>query len=166
MPPIPPLNQKLLAAAWQRQKTYSENATRYQVRFALIRTTILVLGVLLVIFSILESSDLQSSIIDTVLLALPITITALLAFAVRFDRGQNWVLLRATAETLKQEIYYYRTGMGEYSEQRNAILAKRIEEISKNLKGSPVHQGAFAPFEEEVEPKLIPQSPSLSLIHI
>ncbi|MEL6230227.1 MAG: DUF4231 domain-containing protein [Cyanobacteria bacterium J06627_3] len=149
-------DNKLLKAAWQRQQAYSKNASRHQRRFLLLRSLLATLSVLVVILAVVEGDDLNSpwdAIIGHTLLVLPITITALLAFSVRFDRGQNWVLLRGRAESLKTEIYYYRTCVKPYeSKARDALLSKRIQYISEGIKGSPVHQGALSPYEHEVTP--------------
>ncbi|MGD1908831.1 MAG: DUF4231 domain-containing protein [Leptolyngbyaceae cyanobacterium] len=161
-------NQQLLNIAWRRQRAYDQNASRYQRRFVFLRTLLSVLSVVVVILSIIDGAawgnfsvpllgrlplidpSLQyDTVIDAALLVIPITITALLAFSVRFDRGQNWVLLRGNAESLKMEIYYYRTQVGAYRQNRDAFLSKRINEISEGLKGSPIHQGALSPYEEE-----------------
>lgn len=159
MPPSPaadPNPNRLLQAAWQRQKAYDLNASRYQRRFVLLRTLLSMLSVAVVILSVIDGWEwgddpqaLSLNGIDTTLLVIPIVITALLAFSVRFDRGQNWVLLRGNAESLKMEIYYYRTRVGTYRQHRDAALSKRIKQISEGLKGSPIHQGALSPYEEE-----------------
>jgi hypothetical protein len=170
--PADPNANKLLNAAWQRQQAYDNNASRYQRRFVLLRTLLSVLAVAVVILSVLDGMgggdrpapwfefgtrlgaqsgafDAIDNGIDAALLVIPIVITALLGFSVRFDRGQNWVLLRGNAEALKMEIYYYRTRVGAYRQHRDAALSKRIKEISEGLKGSPIHQGALSPYEEE-----------------
>ncbi|MDA0269358.1 MAG: DUF4231 domain-containing protein [Cyanobacteria bacterium] len=161
MSPTPDPNaNKLLKAAWQRQAAYDQNASRYQRRFVFIRTLLSVLSVAVVILAVMEGQKFETpwGLLDTPwdltgkgLLLLPVTITALLAFSVRFDRGQNWVLLRGNAESLKMEIYYYRTRVGAYQHHRNEALSKRIKQISEGLKGSPIHQGALSPYEEELD---------------
>ncbi|MDJ0704044.1 MAG: DUF4231 domain-containing protein [Leptolyngbyaceae cyanobacterium MO_188.B28] len=157
-----PTNLKLLASAWQRQQAYSKNASRYQKRFFFLRIFLSILSVAVVILSVLENPKGQSpwdTVINTALLILPITITALLAYSVRFDRGQNWILLRGSAESLKMEIYYYRTHVNPYHEKRDDRLAKRIKQISGGMKGSSVHQSALAPYEEEIKKGILPKFP-------
>jgi hypothetical protein len=152
-PSSTPPNRKLLEAAWQRQDIYSENAARYQKRFVLLRALLATLSVAVVILSVLEDPEGEPerlyAAINWALLILPITITALLAFAVRFDRGQNWILLRGSAESIKMEIYYYRTHVKPYDKNRDDMLAQRIKQFSERMKGSPVHQSALSPFEGE-----------------
>ncbi|MEM7065404.1 MAG: DUF4231 domain-containing protein [Cyanobacteria bacterium P01_B01_bin.77] len=154
--PIASANHELLKAAWQRQQSYSKNASRHQQRFLFLRTLLAALGILVILLAVVEDYNFDESwntLIDRILLILPIAITALVAFSVRFDRGQNWVLLRGSAESLKTEIYYYRTQVKPYNaDNRGVILSARIQQISASLKGSPVHHGALAPYENEVLP--------------
>lgn len=147
-------HNQLLELAWQRQKAYSENATRSQRRFVFLRTLLAILSVCVVFLSVLGELDLSewwNWVIDKVLLILPITITALLSFSIKFDRGQNWILLRGHAESLKMEIYYYRTA---YQYDRNTVLAERIRYLSEGIRGSPVHQGALSPYEGELSSQM------------
>ncbi|NEQ53735.1 MAG: DUF4231 domain-containing protein [Leptolyngbya sp. SIO3F4] len=142
---VTPPNEDLLKTAWQRQLAYDVNASRYQRRFVRLRTGVTVLSVLVVVLSVLTGGSLCDDdaniwtgchsfferiepITDNALLILPIAITALLAFSVRFDRGQNWLLLRGNAEALKMELYYYRTRVGDYGQNRDAVLSKRIKQ--------------------------------------
>ncbi|NEP63587.1 MAG: DUF4231 domain-containing protein [Symploca sp. SIO2G7] len=165
-------DRSLLTLAWHRQDMYSKNAVRCRSRFFLLRNVLLILGVVIVALSVTDTSlnqlqltdsknhnQLQQLLISALpilqpllsnsLVILPITISALLAFAVKFDRGNNWLLLRGSAELLKSEIYFYRTYTREYQNKRNEILAKKIKIISERLKGSTVHQAALNPYEEE-----------------
>ncbi|MBE9065759.1 DUF4231 domain-containing protein [Leptolyngbya cf. ectocarpi LEGE 11479] len=154
--PTASANHELLKAAWQRQQSYSKNASRHQQRFLFLRTVLAILGILVVLLAVVETYNFAQSwntLIDRILLILPIAITALVAFSARFDRGQNWVLLRGSAESLKTEIYYYRTQVKPYNgDNRGVVLSARIQQISASLKGSPVHHGALAPYENEVLP--------------
>ncbi|MEM9004330.1 MAG: DUF4231 domain-containing protein [Cyanobacteria bacterium P01_F01_bin.86] len=153
--PTVPLPKQLLIDAWERQIIYSRNASRYQKRFVTLRTTLAILSVGVIFLSLVEANFLSedaanltySSSIEKLLIILPITITGLLAFSVKFDRGQNWVLLRGNAEALKREIYYYRTQVDPYKENRDAVLAQRVKQISESMKGSPVHRASLNPYE-------------------
>jgi len=94
------------------------------------------------------------ALVDFLLILLPILATALLAFAVKFDRGNSWVLLRGNSETLKMEIFYYRTKVKQYKRNRNAILAEKIQLVSERVKGSAVHQAALSPYEGQPSTRL------------
>lgn len=88
------------------------------------------------------------------LILFPIAVTGLRAFAVKFDRGHGWVLLRASAEALKMETFYYRTQVPPYHENRNQVLAEKLQLLSERIKGSTVHQSAFNPYEGETPKRL------------
>jgi hypothetical protein len=174
-----PPNSVLLRNAWQRQQAYSQNATASQDRFNSLRLWIIGLSVTATILAVIHAEleihyyrdDFNSSfsqlneyfksnpfkgivkviseIIRFFLLLVPIVVSVLLAGAVKFDKGTNWLLLRGSSEALKREIYLYRTRTGNYSRNRDAELARRIKIISERLKGSPVHQTCLSPYEEE-----------------
>ena len=94
------------------------------------------------------------ALVDFLLILLPILATGLLAFAVKFDRGNNWILLRGNSESLKMEIFYYRTRTKQYKRNRNSVLAERIQLISERVKGSAVHQAALSPYEGQPATRL------------
>ncbi len=149
-----------LKRAWERQRTYSKNAIAAQKRFFLLRIGILVLSVLATLLAVLHSelvdvlgdSHQTVKVIHYVLLLVPIALSVLLAGAVKFDKGGNWILLRGSAEAIKREIYCYRAQVGEYSDNtsRDAKLARKVKVISQRLKGTTVHHTSFSPYEGEV----------------
>lgn len=145
-----PVNDSLLKSAWERQRVYSRNATAAQARFFGFRRCISWLNVTIIFLSIIYSEvpEFEEST-GRVLIVLPILVSGLLAYAVKYDRGNNWLLLRGNAEAMKTEIFYYLTEVGEYSRRRDEVLAYRLKLISERLKGSAVHQAALSPFEEE-----------------
>ncbi|MEO1402576.1 MAG: DUF4231 domain-containing protein [Cyanobacteria bacterium J06635_1] len=155
----------ILAFAWQRHNTYSKNASQCRARFFFLRNLMLILSVLVILLSVLQvnptvdaakpfswerlATEPRQASIELLLICLPITITALLAFSVKFDRGNNWLLLRGNAEAIKKEIYCYRTRIKEYKANRDEVLAQKIKLISERLKGSTVHQSALRPYEDQ-----------------
>ncbi len=90
------------------------------------------------------------------LIIVPILISILLAGSVKFGKGNSWILLRGSAEALKREIFLYRTRVGSYRENRDALLAYQIKLISERLKGSPVHHTCLSPYETETSVPLPP----------
>jgi hypothetical protein len=89
------------------------------------------------------------AVTNLLLILFPILMTGLRAFSVKFDRGSSWVLLRGSAESLKMEIFYYRTRVKPYNQNRNQVLAEKLQLISERVKGSSVHQSALSPYEGE-----------------
>lgn len=88
-------------------------------------------------------------ILHLLIVIIPIVVSILVAAAVRFDRGNNWILLRGSAEALKREIFYYRTKVGDYKENRDARLAEKLKHITERMKGSPVNMASLQPYESE-----------------
>lgn len=168
--PIPLLN-----TVWERQRAFSKNATDAQERFFTLERIITLLAVAIVVLAVAQPIVLNRLIdtpedygqrlpfdlllnfprhrllgsINLLLIFLPIATTALRAYAIKFSRGNSWVLLRGSAETLKMEIFYFRTRVKHYRTNRNAELANRIQLISKRLEGSAVQQRALYPYENQ-----------------
>ena len=173
--PVPLLN-----TVWERQRAYSKNATNAQNRFFTLERIITLLAVAVVVLAVAQPMVLYRSIptpadfdqrlpfdllfnqprhrllgiINLLLIFLPITVTALRAFAIKFSRGNSWVLLRGSAEALKMEVFYFRTRVKHYRTNRNAELANRIQLISKRLEGSAVQQQALYPYENQPKMKV------------
>jgi hypothetical protein len=177
--PVPTHNAdspSLLDSAWERHRVYSHNATKAQERFLAVERLITLLALLVVVLAVAhpvvlnriavaDPAELTNQLplsllfspkqhvglglLNLLLIILPITITALRAFAVKFSRGNSWVILRGNAEALKMEIFYYRTRVKQYQSDRNTELAEKIQQISQRLKGSVVHQRALFPYENQ-----------------
>ncbi|MGB3199259.1 MAG: DUF4231 domain-containing protein [Nodosilinea sp.] len=171
------VSPSLLNSAYERYRVYSQNATRSQERFLFTERLITLLALLVVVLAVAHPVVLNQvttpengaelnkqlplnlifgdpqhiglGVLNLLLIILPITMTALRAFGVKFGRGDNWVILRGNAEALKMEIFYYRTRVKQYQTDRNTELAGKIQQISKRLKGSVVHQRALFPYENQ-----------------
>jgi hypothetical protein len=170
-------SQSLLNNAWERYRVYSQNAAKSQERFLFVERLITLLALLVVVLAVVHPIVLRQittpenpaelnkqlplsllfdqpqhiglGVLNLLLIILPITITALRAFAVKFSRGNSWVILRGNAEALKMEIFYYRTQVKQYQTDRSTELAEKIQQISQRLKGSVVHQRALFPYENQ-----------------
>ncbi len=171
------VSQSLLNSAWERCRVYSQNATKSQERFLAVERLITLLALLVVVLAVVHPIILRQiatsenpaelnkqlplsllfgqpqhiglGALNLLLIVLPITMTALRAFAIKFSRGNSWVILRGNAEALKMEIFYYRTQVKQYQTDRDAELAEKIQQISQRLKGSVVHQRALFPYENQ-----------------
>jgi hypothetical protein len=134
------LNEILLADIWRAFAIYDRSATNAQKRFIFLRLLILRLSVIVTLLAVLQSEfntyhdsfDLTlafrkyfpyfpdihqfiSHFLGILVILAPISVSILFAGTVKFGRGVNWILLRASAETIKQEIYLYRTQVGNYT---------------------------------------------------
>lgn len=158
--------------AWQRFAEYDNNANRQQKSFTRIQAAILSLGVFgtllaLVEFTFKNNFDVVNNLtyfyiertMYYILLAVPILVAALTAGANRFSAGNKWILLRASAESIKKEIYRYRTRTEIYSDRatkkttREIKLERKIEALSRKLMQTEVNVSAIKPYNGPIPPK-------------
>jgi len=170
----------LLSHAWKLFALYDENAKRQRTFFerlqfwilcsGVIATAFVVLQILLRSDKILSVGSIADQIIHSIIVLLPITISILLAGASRFTPGSRWVLLRAGAETIKREIYCYRTQTGDYkqdgaslsqqsSPRRKSVtsqekFAAKIADISHQLMQTEINAAALHPYTGPTPPKM------------
>lgn len=159
------LNEILLADIWRAFVIYDRSATNTQKRFIFLRLLILRLSIIVTFLAVLHSqfpnlleintpflvdfsADLPSKVdlLQSFVIVAPITVSILLAGTIKFGRGVSWILLRASAETIKQEIYRYRTQVGNYSDpdNRDIHFAQVIQMINERLMKTQVNQGCLA----------------------
>jgi hypothetical protein len=90
----------------------------------------------------------------------PITLAILVAAANRFNTGNKWVMLRSSAEAIKQEIFRYRTRAASYVDpqspqlSREATLASKIESISRQLMQTDVNLSALRLYTGSIPPHM------------
>jgi hypothetical protein len=154
------LNKSLLEDAWRLFCVYDRSAIETQKRFLNFRITILCLVVVATILVVVKSQfwgdvDLKKADINQILtskegflyflvIMSPIVVSVLLAASVKFDRGMNWILLRASAEAVKKEIYCFRT-MGVYEKKDSDMrLAQAIQIVADRLMKTQVNRSGLA----------------------
>jgi hypothetical protein len=161
-----------LELVWHRFAEYDQNANRQQRSFARIQGSILILGVLGTALALTEftfktlvdvNDNLTYLAIERtmyyLLLTVPITITALIAAANRFSAGNKWIFLRASAESIKKEIYRYRARTEIYSDSetksisRERKLERKVELLSSKLMQTEVNVSALKPYNGPIPPK-------------
>ena len=147
------LNPNLLEKAWELFEIYDRTAIATQKRFLNFRIAILVVGVVSTVLVVIKSqyplnnSDNQvvnilgMGLNGLVILA-PITVSVLLAASVKLDRGMNWILLRASAEIIKKEIYLYRVGFYD-PKDADRFLAKEIQVVGDRLMKTQVNRSGL-----------------------
>lgn len=94
------------------------------------------------------------SVLFFLLVALPITVSALVALDIRFSPGRRWLLLRAAAEGIKREIYRYRAMPPADASVGAAekALALAVEDITRRLARTEVNALAMPPYAGAVPP--------------
>ena len=65
--------------------------------------------------------------LHVLMIAIPILISMLAAFNARFREGNKWLLLRAAAESIKSQIFRYRTRTGVYSDERCTQISAPLQ---------------------------------------
>ena len=185
-------NIKLLHDAWQRFATYDANGGRLQKAFKNIQFWILVLGLIAVFIVVFEKQGLElvtrqqvkaltahSQPAESVkpyqrlentlgwlrypVIVIPIVTAILLAYYNKFRPANKWILLRGSAETIKREIYRYRSRTGDYSKDRlttnsrDDVFNERLEPVSRRLMQTEVNHGALKPYNGPLPPKEVAQ---------
>jgi len=164
------LNEDLLKNISRTFTIYDRSATNAQKRFIFLRLLILRLSVIVTLLAVLQSEfknyhdgfDLTLALrqyfpyfpnvrqfigdfLGILVILAPISVSILLAGTIKFGRGVNWILLRASAEVIKQEIYRYRTQVGNYSDPklRDLNFAHEIQAINERLMKTQVNQSGL-----------------------
>ena len=162
-----------LEDAWRLFATYDHNSNLTRNRFRWARWVILMLGVVATLLAILYQLFLTESqpirlfgilslnhIIRFLIVLLPISISALLTISSKFERGVNWILLRSSAEAVKQEIFRFRSRTDIYSEEntqegsREKKLARKIKSINERLMKTEVNQSGLQTYKGELPPPI------------
>ncbi len=154
-----------LEDAWQRFAVYDHNANRTNKRFGNARKYILVLGVFATFMALIYQiyfkatpTELFSQVVRTIVILLPITVSALLTGTNKLERGVNWVLLRSSAENLKYEIFVFRAKAGIYSdekckeESREVKLARQVKSVGERLMKTEVNQSGLYTYNDILPP--------------
>jgi hypothetical protein len=93
------------------------------------------------------------------ILALPIVTAVLVAAGNRFRPGNRWIFLRAAAEGIKREIFFYRTRAGAYgdnsgtTETAEETLAAKLADIKLKLARTEVNRLGMDGYDGEIPPK-------------
>src|SRR4051794_7522430 len=155
-------DQPVLKDAWRTFATYDEHAGALRKTFERFQTSILALGVIATLLALLENA-INSAALHWIVVAAPIVISVLIALANRRAAGKRWVLLRGAAESVKGEIYRYRTRTGIYGDRRlpdrepaarPRVLARQLDAIDANLMQTEASSGTLAPYDGPLPPTM------------
>jgi hypothetical protein len=160
-----------LEDAWRLFATYDHNSNLTRNRFRWIRGVILVLGIVATSLAILyqlyfsEGQTIRlfeilslNHMIRFLVVLLPISLSAILTISSKFERGVNWILLRGSADALKQEIFRFRSHTDIYSEEniqdesREIKLARKIKSINERLMKTEVNQSGLQAYQGSLPP--------------
>ena len=129
----------ILQLAWARFSELDTNASARTKSHLNKRRWIAILGVLTTLFAILAQifpdntqPALLGLIIKILLIATPLVGSAMAAFTKSFYSSGDWLIMRAGAEEVLKEIYFFRTIL-QKKPNRRAYLEKRLTEIQRQL---------------------------------
>jgi SLOG in TRPM, prokaryote/SMODS and SLOG-associating 2TM effector domain 1/Protein of unknown function (DUF4231) len=159
-------DSRLLKDAWGRFATFDALAVSLRRAFERFQIATLVLGVVATALALVYDSlgDSGPEALRWLVIAVPITVSVLVALANRRGAGKRWVLLRAAAEAVKSEIYRYRTQTGVYSDaalglcaeptDRPQRLAGRLTDIETGLMHTAASSGRLTPYTGPLPPAM------------
>jgi hypothetical protein len=166
----------ILSSAWELFALYDKNAARQRKYFeriqigiisiGVIATAMVVLQVLLRSYKFLSAGTFADQFVHSIIVLLPIIISVLIAGVSRFTPGSKWILLRSSAETIKREIYRYRTETGEYKKESASStpekpapspqekFAQKIADLSQQLMLTEMNTSALQPYTDAIPPQM------------
>src|SRR5262249_41456220 len=124
-----------LKLAWERFALYDTNALRQQTSFRRLQGWLLALGVLGTLLVLTQTSlppepaaagevPWWKHLLHGIIVLVPIAMAILVSAANRFNAGNKWVMLRSSAEAIKQAIFRYRTRAASYVDPQAAQLSR------------------------------------------
>ena len=131
-----------IRSAWHRYGTFDAQAVTYQQTFLRVRRATLSIGVLTAAAGIASAGATAVLAADPTsawtnvapwlrwgTIVLSVCLTGLFGYALKFDRGADWVTCRRCAELILREIYLYRVRRGRYRNVANVdeVLARQIK---------------------------------------
>ena len=159
-----------LKAAWKAFVVFDYNAGQRQKSFNRLQTSIMLLGIFasalalaFTQFKPLLVTDASSynqvgQALNYVIIVLPISISVIVAGSNRFREGNKWVLLRSSAESIKSEIFGYRTGTNQYrrspNERPECELQKNLQNCTRRLNQTEVNRCGLLPYKGPIPPEM------------
>jgi hypothetical protein len=129
-------NIPILEIAWRKFAQFDVVAGKRSKAYMQVRRWVALLGVLATLFAILTAiypkdfSPTGGLVLKILLILSPLLASALAAFVNKFYSSGDWLVMRAGAEEVLKEIYYYRTILQRTATRRD-WLAERLQEIQR-----------------------------------
>jgi ABC-type multidrug transport system fused ATPase/permease subunit len=149
--------EPLLKDAWHRFATYDYLAARLRSMFTRFQRVILLLGVLGTLLALIND-QVKTPVLHWTVVVVPILVSVLIAVASRRAMGERWVMLRAAAESIKAEIYRYRTRCQAWADDEAKLAEARkqlVEQVNlteKQLMQTEVSSGPVTPYAGQLPP--------------
>jgi len=159
----------ILQIAWARFSELDTNASARTKSHLNKRRWIAVLGVLATLFAILSQIFTEGTkpallglSVRILLILTPLVGSAMAAFTKAFYSNGDWLIMRAGAEEVLKEIYFFRTIL-QGRKDRRAYLEKRLTEIQRQLYRSMGGELVLEPYNGETHSRYYPDDPSSDL---
>ena len=159
----------ILQIAWARFSELDENSGDRSKAHLRKRRWIAILGVLATLFAILSQlfPQGQSSGIGVILgwvfrillILTPLVGSGMAAFTKAFYSNGDWLIMRAGAEEVLKEIYFFRTVLRGHKDRR-AYLEKRLTEIQRQLYKAMSGELVLKPYKGAVPSNYYPDDPT------
>jgi hypothetical protein len=155
-------DEDALKDAWVLFATYDRLSGRLRRSFERFQAAILLLGILATLLALIHD-QVGGAALHWTVVAAPILVSVLIAFANRRAAGKRWVLLRAAAEATKTEIFRYRTRTGIYADEaldvsdpaaRPRRLAAQLDDIEAMLIQTDASSGPLTPYDGPLPPAM------------
>lgn len=158
----------ILQIAWTRFSELDVNSLSRSKAYRNKRVWIAVLGVLATLFAILAQmfpyppaegqAALPGLTFRVFLILIPLAASGLAAFTKAFYASGDWLMLRAGAEEIQKEIYFFRTIL-QKEKDRRAYLEKRLGEVQRQLLQSLNGELVIKPYKGSVPSNYYPGDP-------
>jgi len=156
----------ILQIAWARFSELDANSLARSKSHLGKRRWIASLGILATLFAILAQmfpTDKEPALIGWVfrvlLVATPLIGSGMAAFTKAFYSSGDWLMMRAGAEEVLKEIYFFRTVLKKHKDRRD-YLEKRLAEIHRQLLQSMNGELVFKPYTGAVPSNYYPDDPT------
>ena len=145
---------KVLMQVWETFANYDLNAKIQQKRSDQLQLWVIILGLAGTLLAILrqvkytDESKFPGDVLKYILIIIPILLTLLITISNRFKQTNKWLLLRSAAESIKREIYRYRTRARDYQTSPQQVLAQRVEDITRRAMTTEVNTSSIKPYDK------------------
>ena len=161
-----PKTTPILQIAWARFSELDVNSLARSKSHLGKRRWIAALGILATLFAILSQMfpagsepALVGLTLRIFLVATPIVASIMAAFTKAFYSSGDWLMMRAGAEEVLKEIYFFRTVLQKRKDRR-AYLEKRLTEIQRGLYQSMSGELVLKPYKGPVPSNYYPDDPT------
>lgn len=159
----PETHEALLIHAWESFARHDTQAIRHQRTFGRLQLLILGLGLVAVTAALMhdwvegvtERAPQLGAVLPPLrglIIALPIGLSLLMAVTSRFKQGSKWISMRAAAESIKREIFLFRSHAGPYRRRGHEAFARRLAAVGARTMASPANEASLPPYRGPIPP--------------